>query len=148
MRLPKDLREFIESLNSNAVEYVIVGAFALAFHGFPRFTGDIDILIRASPENAKKLEETLAAFGFAGLGLSAADFRAPGQVIQLGRAPNRIDILTSITGVETDEVWRNRVTAEIDGLPVCFIDRDSLIKNKKATGRTQDRADLEALGSE
>ncbi len=118
MRLPKDWREFIGSLNSGEVEYLIVGAFALAFHGFPRYTGDIDILVRATP----------------------------GQVIQLGLVPNRIDLLTSITGVEVEDAWQRRVSAELDGVPVLFIDRGSLIKNKRATGRTQDWADLEALG--
>lgn len=146
MRLPRDWREFIGSLNSGEVEYLIVGAFALAFHGFPRYTGDIDIWVRATPDNARKVAEAISAFGFASLGLSASDFLTPGQVIQLGLAPNRIDLLTSITGVEFEDAWQRRVAAELDGVPVLFIDRESLIKNKKATGRTQDWADLEVLG--
>ena len=148
MRLPKDWREFIGSLNSGEVEYLIVGAFALAFHGFPRYTGDIDILVRATPDNARKMAQVLSDFGFASLGLSENDFLTPGHVIQLGLAPNRIDLLTSITGVEFEYAWQHRIAAELDGVPVLFIDRESLIKNKKATGRTQDRADLEALGSD
>jgi len=117
MRLEKDLREFIALLNSNEVEYVIVGAFALAFHGRPRYTGDIDILVRPSPDNGAKLERAISVFGFSSVGLSAADFLAPDQVVQLGRAPNRIDILTSLTGVDFEEVWDQRVESEIDALP-------------------------------
>lgn len=148
MSLQKDLREFIESLRAQGVEYVIVGGFALAFHGYPRYTGDLDILVRCSPENAARLERALREFGFASAGLSAQDFLAAGQVIQLGRPPNRIDVLTALTGVEFEEVWAGRVLSELDGVPVAFIGREAFIKNKRATGRTQDRADLEALGAE
>lgn len=147
MPLPKDLREFIASLNSHRVDYVIVGAYALAFHGHPRYTGDIDILVGAAPENASRLEEVLREFGFGEAGLSARDFLEPEQVIQLGRAPNRIDLLTSITGVSFEEAWANRVPAELDGIPVSFIGRELLIRNKRATERVQDQADLEALGA-
>ena len=148
MQLPKDWREFVESLNSHGVEYVIVGAFALPFHGFPRYTGDIDILVRRSRENAGRLEAALAAFGFASAGIPAEEFLEADRVIQLGVAPNRIDLLTTITGVDFEEVWQNRVISELDGLAVAFIDRASLIRNKKATGRTQDLADVEALGAQ
>src|ERR1700737_4781118 len=108
MPLQKDLREFIESLNSRRVEYLIVGAHALAFHGVPRYTGDIDILIHNSPQNAARLQEVIVAFSFASLGLSAEDFLAPDRVIQLGVPPNRIDLLTSITGLEFAEAWAGR----------------------------------------
>jgi len=147
MPLPKDWREFIELLNSRGVEYLIVGAFALAFHGVPRFTGDIDILVRRSAENSARIEEVLRAFSFASLGLSAADFLNPDQVIQLGHPPNRIDLLTSITGVAFEEAWADRVAGELHGIPVRFIGREMLIRNKRATGRAQDKADLEALGA-
>jgi hypothetical protein len=93
MDLPKDLKEFIESLNSNKVDYVIVGGYAQAFHGRPRFTGDIDVLVRPTRDNAARLRSALTQFGFAQLGLREEDFLAEGQVIQLGIAPNRIDIL-------------------------------------------------------
>jgi len=146
MPLAKDLREFIALLNSQGVEYLIVGAHALAFHGRPRYTGDLDVLVRVSVENASRLEKAVHAFGFSPAGISAADFLAPGRVIQLGRAPLRIDLLTSITGVEFEEAWKRRVAAELDHLPVYFLDRESLIRNKRATGRAQDVADLEALG--
>lgn len=148
MPLQKDLSEFIESLNSRNVEYLIVGAFALAFHGVPRATGDIDILVRSSPDNAVRVEKALVAFGFTSLGLSASDFMRPEQVIQLGHPPNRIDLLTSISGVTFEEAWGTRVDDQLYGIPVRFIGREALIRNKRATGRTQDKADLEALGVE
>lgn len=147
MPLPEDWRTFIKSLNSNAVEYLVVGAVALAHHGFPRFTGDLDVLIRNSPENARRLESALVAFGLAGLGLKAADFSQSYRVVQLGVAPNRIDLLTSLTGVSFEEAWADRVEVEMEGMKVNFIGREALIRNKKATGRAQDIADLEALGA-
>ena len=146
MPLPEDWRAFIESLNSNGVEYLVVGAVALAHHGFPRYTGDLDVLVRNSPENAKRLESALAEFGFAGLGLKAADFVDAYRVIQLGVPPNRIDLLTSLTGVTFDEAWAGRVEAIVGETRVNFIGREALILNKRLTGRAQDKADLEALG--
>ncbi len=145
MPLPKDWRAFIESLNSHGVEYVIVGAVALAHHGFPRYTGDLDVLVRNSPDNAQRLESALAAFGLAALGLKASDFAESYRVIQLGVAPNRIDLLTSITGVPFEEAWADRIQAVVDGVPVNFISRQALVRNKRLTGRAQDRTDLEAL---
>ena len=145
MPLPKDWRAFIESLNSNKVEYLIVGAVALARHGFPRYTGDLDVLIRSTPDNAIRIESAVAAFGFSGLGLKATDFVNSYQVIQLGTAPNRIDLLTSITGVSFDDAWQGRLEGDLGGVPVAFIGRRELIQNKRSTGRAQDRADLELL---
>ena len=143
--LDKDLREFIELLNSASVEYVIVGAHAVAYYGHPRMTGDLDLLIQPSTENARNIEDVLRRFGFANLGLTADDFQKPDTVVQLGVSPNRIDILTSLTGVDTEAVWTTRVSAKIDGLPVSFISKALLIQNKQATGRTQDIADVEAI---
>ncbi|MBZ5671973.1 MAG: hypothetical protein LAO04_19885 [Acidobacteriia bacterium] len=148
MLLPEDWRAFIELLNSNGVEYVIVGAVALAYHGLPRYTGDLDILVRNSPENARRLESVLAAFGFAALGLKAADLIEPDRVIQLGVPPNRIDILTSITGIPFEQAWSERIQVDAEGIPVNFIGRQALVRNKRLTGRTQDKADLEALGED
>jgi hypothetical protein len=148
MHLAKDFKEFIELLNSTRVEYVIVGGYALAFHGAPRYTGDIDILVRSSAANAARLEQALIAFGFASLGISAKDFDSPGQIVQLGFPPHRIDLLTSLSGVSFDEIWNRRVPSQIDGVPVDFIDRESFIKNKLASGRTKDKADVEALSAE
>lgn len=145
MPLPEDWRTFIESLNSNGVEYLVVGAVALAHHGHPRYTGDMDVLIRNTPENAARLEAALKAFGLAGLGLKAADFENSYNVIQLGVPPNRIDILTSLTGVTFDEAWSSRVAALVEETQVNFIGREALVRNKQQTGRVQDIADLEAL---
>jgi len=146
MPLPDDWRAFIELLNSNGVEYLVVGAVALAHHGFPRYTGDLDILIRNSDENAERVEAALAGFGFAGLGLKAADFMDSYRVIQLGLPPNRIDLLTSLTGVTFDEAWRGRAEVLVGDTKVNFIGLQELILNKKRTGRVRDKADLEALG--
>lgn len=148
MPLQKDLREFIESLNFHRVDYLIVGAHALAFHGIPRYTGDLDILVRCSPENAAKLEQVLTKFSFVSLGLGARHFLTTDQVIQLGLPPNRIGLLTSTTGLDFDEAWTGRVSADLDGIRVAFIGQGAFIKNKRATGRTRDKADLEALGAE
>jgi len=147
MPLPEDWRAFIESLNSNGVEYVVAGAVALAHHGFPRYTGGLDVLIRNSADNAQRLESALADFGFAGLGLKAVDFVDSYRVIQLGLPPTRIDLLTSLTGVTFDEAWARRVEAAVGETRVNFIGREALILNKRLTGRAQDRADLEALGA-
>ena len=146
MKLHKDSREFIALLNSHRVDYVIVGAFALAFHGRPRHTGDLDILVRSSSENAARIEKALEAFGFGSAGLAAADFLVPNQIVQLGRPPHRIDLLTSLSGVEFAEIWESRIESDFDGLPVAFIGLDPFVKNKRATNRARDRADLEALG--
>ena len=123
----------------------MVGAHALAFHGRPRYTGDIDLWLRPTPENAARIEQILVEFSFASLGLKAADFLSPERIVQLGIAPNRIDLLTSLTGVAFDEAWNQRVPGELDGIPVAFLSREMLIKNKRATGRIQDAADVEAL---
>ena len=145
MHLSSDLREFVGLLNSQGVEYVIVGAHSLAFHGRPRYTGDLDILVSATEENAVRLRAVLRESGFAESTFENADFTKPAQVIQLGRAPNRIDLLTSITGVTMDEALSTRASAELDGLPVFILGKEALIKNKRATGRPQHLVDLETL---
>ena len=117
MSLNADLREFIELLNSRGVEYVIVGAHSLAFHGRPRYTGDLDILIRPSEENATKVVALLRDFGFGSTDFAESDFTEPGQIIQLGRIPHRIDLLTSISGVVTDEALRTRSQPSSEALP-------------------------------
>ncbi len=146
MPLPEDWRQFIESFNSHGVEYLVVGAVALAHHGLPRYTGDLDILVRNSPENAQRVEAALAELGFASLGLKATDFVDSYRVIQLGFPPNRIDLLTSVTGVTFDQAWANRVEGVLGQTRMNFIGRDALILNKRMTGRAKDKADLEALG--
>ncbi len=145
MKLDKDLREFVALLNSLNVEYLVVGGHAVAFHGYARLTDDLDLLLRHGAENAGRTVEALKAFGFASIGLTASDFLAPDRVIQLGRAPNRIDLLTKLYGVDSETAWRRRVKASLDGLDVAIIAREDLIANKRATGRTQDLADAEYL---
>jgi hypothetical protein len=146
MKLGKDLREFVELLNSRKIKYLLVGGYAVAYHGLPRFTEDIDFLIETSPENAALVAAAVNDFGFAKLGLKPEDFRTPENVIQLGRAPNRIDLLTSVTAVSFEEAWKTKIETNLDGLPVWVISKELLVRNKLATGRRQDLADVERIG--
>jgi hypothetical protein len=145
VKLQQDLREFIGLLNSHGSEYLVVGGHAVAFHGHPRFTGDIDFLVRPSPQNAERLLNVLRDFGFADLALTTADFVRPESVVQLGRPPNRIDLLTSISGVTFDDAWAGRIEGRLDGLPVFFIGWQALLDNKRASGRLKDIADAAKL---
>jgi predicted nucleotidyltransferase len=147
VKLQQDLREFVALLLSRGVDFVVVGGHAVAFHGYPRMTDDIDLLVRPTRDNGQRIVDALDEFGFGNIGLTADSFTAPDRVIQLGRAPNRIDLLTEIYGTSFDEVWETRVQADLDGLKVWMIGRDALIRNKRATGRTQDLADAEKLES-
>jgi predicted nucleotidyltransferase len=141
----KDFKEFIELLNKNDVKYLIVGGYALAFHGYPRYTKDIDIWIWLDKKNAANIIKTLHDFGFSSLDLKEQDFLTPGYVVQLGQPPGRIDLLTSVTGLEFQECYASRVHINIQGSEVDFIDLENFKKNKKAVGRHQDLADLENL---
>ncbi len=145
MSLQKDLREFIELLNALEVRFVIVGAFAVAYHGYFRYTSDIDIFIESSLENAERMFRAVKQFGFGDLNLSMEDFTKGNQVVQLGVSPNRIDVMTFLSGVSFDEAWGSREMGELDGLSVPYISRDNLKRNKTACGRLQDLADLEYL---
>lgn len=142
---PKEWFEFVACLNSNGVEYMVAGAVALAHHGLPRYTGDLDIWIRNSRENADRTLSALRDFGFGGLELGARDLETAYQVVQLGFPPRRIDLLTSLSGVTFEEAWSQRVQAECGGLSVIFMGADALLRNKRATGRPQDLADAERL---
>ena len=145
MQISKDLREFIELLNANRVEYVVVGGFAVAWHGHPRFTADIDFLVRPDRANSELVVQTLRDFGFADLRITAQDLCQPDQILQLGVKPNRIDVNTSIAGVTFEDAWASRVAGSIDSVPVLFIGREELIRNKESAGRPQDVADAHAL---
>jgi Nucleotidyl transferase of unknown function (DUF2204) len=145
MNLEEDLREFVELLNALNVRYIVVGAFAVAYHGRPRFTADLDLFIEPSHENAERLVQVLERFGFGSLNLSIDDFLQEDQVVQLGVAPNRIDLLTFLSGVNFQDAWATREQGKIEGLTVPFISREMLKRNKAATGRSQDLADLEHL---
>jgi len=145
MLLNQDFKEFIELLNNNDVRYLVVGGYAVALHGHPRYTKDIDIWIELTPENADRVVQALEQFGFGSLGLKPADFLEPSQVIQLGYPPRRIDLLTSLKGVDFNDCYQDRTTIVIEGMNIDFINLANLKKNKQATGRHQDLADLENL---
>ena len=143
--LNKDFKEFAALLNSTGVEYLIVGGYALAAHGHPRYTGDLDIWLRRSQDNAVKVIRVLDAFGFGSLGLTQADFLRPEAVVQLGYPPARIDLITAIDGVDFDDCYPNRVHIKSDGIPLPFIGLNDFRANKSAAGRPKDLADLQAL---
>lgn len=141
----RDFKEFIQSLNDNGVRYLVVGGYAVALHGYPRYTKDMDVWVDMTPENASKIVKALDQFGFGSLGVKASDFIEPDQMLQLGYPPGRIDILTTLPGVEFSECYPARTAIDIEGVLVAFIDLENLKKNKRATGRHQDLADLENL---
>ena len=143
--LSSDLREFIHLLNTKSVKYVLVGAWALAFHGRPRYTGDLDIFVAREQDNADRLMEMIEAFGFGQSGVKRDDFLQVDYVIQLGREPNRIDILTGISGVAFDEAWESREQGNISDGVIFVISRGLLIKNKRAANRDKDQADIKLL---
>ena len=139
------MREFVELLLANRVDFVVVGAHALAFHGHPRYTHDIDLFVRRSEENARRIVEAIREFGFGSLAIDAADFLHPDRIVQLGMAPSRIDLLTHLSGVDFDQVWENRESGALGGLTVAYINRSDLKSNKAATARPKDLADLAEL---
>ncbi|MDT3403721.1 hypothetical protein [Mucilaginibacter terrae] len=140
-----DFVDFIALLNQHQVAYLIVGAHALAYHGRPRHTGDLDIWIKPSLENSGKMVAVLHDFGFGSLGLKEEDFLKENYVTQLGYPPLRIDILNAISGVDFDEAYANKIDGEVDGLAINFINISDFIKNKEATGRNKDLGDIESL---
>lgn len=148
-QLNDDFRDMLEALVGCKVDFVIVGAHALAAHGLPRATGDIDILVRPTEDNAQRVIQALERFGapLPAHGVTHKDFTTPGQVYQLGLPPRRIDLLTKISGVSFAEAWRTRVPTHIGGLEVAVLGRAALLKNKRAAGRDKDLADIRALKS-
>ena len=144
----EDFRDLLSALLAAEARFLVVGAHALAVRGVPRATGDLDIWIASDTPNAERVWSALMRFGapVAAMGVSQADLTRRDMVVQIGLPPRRIDILTSISGVGFDEAWPGRVTHEVDGLAVPFLGRVALVRNKRATGRTKDIADLEALG--
>lgn len=145
MELHSDHRDLLAILNAKGVSYLVVGGIALAHHGAPRFTGDIDLYVRPSPENARRLVAALVEFGFGSVGLAESDFLTEGRVVQLGFEPWRIDLLTSLAGVTWDEAASNAETGDF-GVPAPVLGRAELIRNKRAVGRPQDLADIARLG--
>jgi hypothetical protein len=139
-----DFAEFVAALNQNKVEFVIVGAHAVAFHGYVRGTKDLDVLIRSTQENIPRVLAALKDFGFGSLGLKEADLTGD-NAVQLGYPPNRVDLLSGLSGVDTEKVWKSRVKGTYQGHPAYFISRECLLANKRAAGRGQDRLDVEKL---
>jgi hypothetical protein len=148
MNVEKDFRDLFALFNAHGVEYMIVGGYAVAFHGAPRYTGDMDIYVKADVANAQRVIAALTEFGFGSLELTAADFEKPDIVIQLGFPPVRIDIMTSISGVSWEEAYAGRVQSTYGEATVYYIGRKQFFANKRSTGRKQDIADLEALGED
>ena len=148
--LNEDFRDLLLEFADAGVEFVIVGAYAVAYHGVPRATGDIDVFVRASRANAKRVFDGLASFGapLGSAGVIAKDFEKPGIVYQIGQPPRRIDVLTEISGVSFDEAWVSRQTVDFEGRAIHFIGRDELIRNKEVAGRPKDLADVSRLRSE
>ena len=154
MEIHTDFKELLElfsirspQYNKHKVEYLIVGGYALAFHGAPRFTGDIDLFVRPVSENARRILDTLDEFGFGSLDLSEDDFTTPGQVIQLGVPPICIDIITRVGGVSWEKANLSKFSGQYDQTPVFFIGREDFITNKKTTGRKKDAAEIGPLVS-
>jgi hypothetical protein len=148
MEAQNDFRELLALFNANGVEYVIVGAYALAFHGAPRHTGDLDVLVRPTDGNAQRVMAALTAFGFGEVGLSAEDFQQADQVIQLGVPPVRVDLITSLTGVSWQQADEGKVAGTYGDVPTFYLGRREYVANKAAIGRKKDQADLEALGEQ
>ena len=142
---PPYSRDMLRALSAERVEYLLVGGYAIGLHGFNRATGDIDFWVRRTPENAARVMRALKVFGAPLTGLTEADLDAPKAVFQLGVAPERIDILTSTSGVEFDEAWRGRIFGALDGIEVPVIGRGELVVNKRASGRPKDLIDLDWL---
>lgn len=139
----KDFEEFFALLNKHEVRFVVVGGYAVVFHGYPRFTGDIDIFYKAEGENIKALLTALQEFGFDFPELTVSELSKKGQVVQLGQAPNRIDLLNQISNGEFDSIWKNKIPGHYGKESIFYIHMDDLIKNKKAVARPKDLQDIE-----
>jgi len=142
--LPKDFKEFIELLSKNNVRYIVIGGYAVVYHGYVRSTNDIDIWIDIRKDNIKKMIKVLDEFGFSSLNIKEADF-SPNQIIQLGYPPNRIDLITTPAGIDFETCYETKEQVTIDNIAVNIIDLENLIKAKKASNRTRDLADVEEL---
>jgi hypothetical protein len=143
----RDFVELLAALRAQGVRFLVIGAHALAAHGIPRATGDLDVWVSMEPDNARRVWRALVDFGAPvdALDITPADFETRGRVVQLGTPPRRIDILTEISAVEFEDAWATRLMAEVEGMELAFLGRESLIKNKIASGRPKDLADVQAL---
>ncbi len=145
MELDNNFKEFIALLNANGVKYLIIGGFAVAFHGYPRYTKDLDFWVWADPENAERLLKTIDEFGLGSIGLQKEDFTNTDNVIQLGYEPNRIDLIVQLAGLDFETCFAQRKEGSFEGVPINFIGYADLIKNKRSTGRPKDRVDAATL---
>ncbi len=145
--MERDFVEMLSALNAAGADYLVVGAHALAAHGVPRATGDLDLWVRATPGNAERVLEALRSFGAPLFDLSIDDLTRPEVVFQIGVAPVRIDLLTSISGVAFEEAWQGRTEASVEGVTFGVLGREELLRNKRATGRPKDLLDVEVLES-
>ncbi|MEW6686046.1 MAG: hypothetical protein AB1393_07565 [Candidatus Edwardsbacteria bacterium] len=145
MRVEKDYEELLGLLNKNRVKYCIIGSYAVAFYAKPRYTKDMDILVEPNIENGKRIVKALNEFGFESLNLNEKDFSQEGRIIQLGYEPVRVDIITSIEGCNFKQIWENKEMGNYGKQKVFFIGINELIKNKQASNRHQDKADLDIL---
>ena len=143
--LTTDFREFLRSLNEHRVDYLVVGGYAVSYHGYPRVTGDIDVWVRPTPENADRVVRALVAFGFGVQALTPELFVAPDSLVRMGLPPNRIEVMTTISGVTFEACWVGRVEDVWDGVPVHILSLADLKANKRASGRLKDQADLDEL---
>ncbi len=143
--LNSDYKDMLQVLLDNGVKFLLVGAYAMGAHGYPRATGDIDIWVEPSADNSQRVYRALAAFGAPLHEIDEATFVKPGIVFQIGIAPRRIDLMSAVSGVTFDEAYQHRQTVEIEGLPIPILSYDDLIKNKRATGRDKDRLDADRL---
>ena len=143
--LNKNFRDFLKLLIENDVKFVVVGGYAVGIHGFPRYTGDMDVFVALDAKNASRMKAVFDAFGFGDLGVSAMDFQQENSIVEIGREPNKIQVLTGIDGVQFSGAYENRIEVDLDGLRVPFIGIDDLLKNKEASGRSKDLIDLEEL---
>lgn len=143
--LNRDFKDMLCALNDARADYVVVGAYALAAHGYPRATGDIDILVRPDAQNAARVLLALQAFGAPLFQLSVDDLATTGTLFQIGVPPGRIDILTAIEGISFEEAWATRLSSVVDGVPIAVLGREALLKNKRTVGRPKDLADVATL---
>lgn len=148
VKLPPDFKEFLSLLHTHRVNYLLVGGYAVAAHGYPRFTGDMDVWIQTNTENAENVFKVCREFGFDVPNLRVELFTDPKQMTRMGHPPLRIEILNSVSGLSFEAAWENRIESDWDGVPVTLISLCDLRTNKLASGRLKDLADLENLPQE
>jgi predicted nucleotidyltransferase len=143
--LNRHFREFLKLLIDNGIRFVVVGGYAVGIHGFPRYTGDMDVFVAVDADNAARLKRVFELFGFDDLGLAEDDFRQADSVIEIGREPTKIQVLTGIDGVDFADAYANRIEVDLDGLQVPFLGFEDLLRNKKASARSKDLIDVDEL---